>query len=78
MLSASFRRVASHPGGPFYSDGARCGGAALDLHIHDTDFVQYCFGMPTSVTSFGMNPPRFGSQGLFRSRSLKMLKQTED
>ncbi len=26
---------------------------SLDLHIHDTDFVQFCFGMPKAVTSFG-------------------------
>lgn len=51
--SAHFRRVVNHPGGPFYSNGDRCGGAALDLHIHDTDFIQFCFGMPKAVTSFG-------------------------
>lgn len=53
VLSAKFRRVASHPGGGFYSDGKACGGAALDLHIHDTDFVQYLFGKPKSVSSSG-------------------------
>jgi predicted dehydrogenase len=53
VLSASFRRVVNHPGGPFYTNGDRSGGAALDLHIHDTDFVQYLFGMPKAVTSFG-------------------------
>ena len=25
----------------------------MDLHIHDTDFVQFCFGMPKAVNSFG-------------------------
>jgi predicted dehydrogenase len=53
VYAASFYRRVNHPGGPFYLDGARCGGAALDLHIHDTDFVQFCFGMPKAVTSFG-------------------------
>lgn len=53
VLAASFRRVASHPGGPFYMDGEASGGAALDLHIHDTDFVHYCFGVPQAVTSRG-------------------------
>jgi len=53
VLGAKFHRLVNHPGGPFYSDGARSGGAALDLHIHDTDFVQFCFGMPKAVTSFG-------------------------
>ncbi|MFA5204825.1 MAG: Gfo/Idh/MocA family oxidoreductase [Lentisphaeria bacterium] len=53
VLAAQFRRVTSHPGGPFYSDGDACGGAILDLHIHDTDFIQYCFGMPAGVFSRG-------------------------
>lgn len=53
VLAAHFRRLASFPGGPFYSDGAQSGGAILDLHIHDTDFVQYCFGMPKGVFSQG-------------------------
>jgi len=52
-LAATFNRVTSHPGGPFYSNGEMAGGALLDLHIHDTDFVQYLFGMPASVSSFG-------------------------
>jgi len=29
------------------------GGAALDLHIHDTDFISYVFGKPDSVKSIG-------------------------
>ncbi len=53
VYSATFRRVVNHPGGPFYENGDLCGGAALDLHIHDTDFVQYLFGVPKAVTSFG-------------------------
>ncbi len=53
VKAANFRRVAQHPGGAFYEDGERCGGAILDLHIHDTDFVQYLFGMPKSVFSTG-------------------------
>ena len=53
VLSASFHRVASHPQGSFYADGAANGGAALDVHIHDADFIQHLFGMPQAVTSFG-------------------------
>lgn len=52
-LSAQFRRVTSPLGGPFYSDGKACGGAILDLHIHDTDFVHYCFGKPDAVLTRG-------------------------
>ncbi len=53
VYAAHFRRVANHPGGAFYSDGEQCGGAILDLHIHDTDFIQYLFGMPRAVQSVG-------------------------
>ena len=53
VLGATFRRVVSHPGGRYYLDGEQCGGALLDLHIHDTDFIYYCFGRPTAVTSTG-------------------------
>ncbi len=53
VRSAVFRRVGEHPGGPFYSSGVQSGGAILDLHIHDTDFVQHLFGTPESVTSQG-------------------------
>lgn len=53
VRSAHFRRVAQHPGGRFYFDGDACGGALLDLHIHDTDFVHYCFGRPQAVFTRG-------------------------
>ena len=53
VYAAHFRRVTSHPGGPFYSSGEQAGGALLDLHIHDTDFVQWCFGVPATVRTFG-------------------------
>lgn len=53
VLGATFRRVASHPKGGFYADGAANGGAALDLHIHDSDFIQHLFGMPKAVNSVG-------------------------
>jgi predicted dehydrogenase len=53
VFSAHFRRVLAHPGGPFYSDGKACGGAILDLHVHDADFIQFCFGVPGAVFSRG-------------------------
>lgn len=36
-----------------YRDGRQSGGAILDLHLHDTDFVQFVFGAPTAVQSAG-------------------------
>ena len=53
VLSAKFTRLASHPGGAFYQSAEASGAAALDLHIHDTDFIRYCFGSPQSVRSTG-------------------------
>jgi predicted dehydrogenase len=37
----------------FYSNPSRSGGAVVDLHIHDADFVRWCFGDPPAVTSTG-------------------------
>ena len=57
VLGAHFRRVAQPPGwgqGNFL-DGRKSGGALLDLHIHDADFVQFCFGRPRSVFSTGFS-----------------------
>jgi predicted dehydrogenase len=54
-LSARFRRVAEPPGWGHknFFNGADSGGALFDLHVHDTDFAQYCFGPPQSVFSSG-------------------------
>ena len=55
VLAARFRRVSEPPawGRDHFFDGAKSGGAILDLHIHDADFVQYCFGRPTAVFAQG-------------------------
>lgn len=37
----------------WYFDPKRSGGAALDLHIHDTDYIYYLLGKPNSVYSVG-------------------------
>jgi len=37
----------------FYNDEERSGGAMVDLHVHDADFVTWCFGAPESVSSGG-------------------------
>lgn len=56
VLAARFRRVSESPGWSrdSYFNGAESGGALLDLHIHDTDFVQFLFGLPKSVFSNGI------------------------
>jgi predicted dehydrogenase len=55
VLSATFRRVAEPPawGQQNFFDGEKSGGGLFDLHIHDTDLVQFFFGRPKSVFSSG-------------------------
>jgi predicted dehydrogenase len=53
VLSANFRRLATMPPGAFYANGELSGGAILDLHLHDADFVQFVFGKPAGVFSRG-------------------------
>ena len=53
VFSASFKRLATMPPGAFYANGELSGGAILDLHLHDADFVHYVFGKPAAVSSRG-------------------------
>ncbi len=56
VLAASFRRLSQMPGWSgqgTYAGGSDMGGALLDLHIHDTDFVNHLFGRPVSVFASG-------------------------
>lgn len=52
VRSAAFVRNTCPPGG-WFRDGALSGGAAMDLHIHDTDYIHWLFGTPRAVTSRG-------------------------
>jgi predicted dehydrogenase len=58
VLSARFQRLSEMPGwskqGTYSAAGADLGGALFDLHIHDSDFVQFLFGMPKRVFSTGV------------------------
>jgi predicted dehydrogenase len=56
VQAASFRRLSPSPGWSkaTYSSGKLSGGALLDMHIHDTDFVQFLFGRPKSVFATGV------------------------
>jgi predicted dehydrogenase len=57
VLAAHFTRLSAPPGWSqgSYFKGADSGGALLDLHIHDTDFVQFCFGRPQRVFTTGQS-----------------------
>jgi predicted dehydrogenase len=47
-------RLGSCPAG-WYRDGSQSGGALLDLHVHDVDFVYHLFGKPHGVFSRGFS-----------------------
>jgi predicted dehydrogenase len=55
LLSAEFTRLSARPswGVEFYRDRKRSGGALFDLHIHDVDFIWWCFGEPSWIQSAG-------------------------
>ena len=55
VLAARFRRVGPPPawGRNHFHDGIKSGGALLDLHIHDVDFINWCFGKPKRVYATG-------------------------
>ncbi len=58
VVRAHFSRISGTPvwgWNNWYLDETKSGGAALDLHVHDVDFINYLFGMPKSVTSFATN-----------------------
>lgn len=57
VLAARFRRVSEMPAWSHagtYSGSSDSGGALFDLHIHDTDFVNFLFGRPASVFATGV------------------------
>ncbi len=58
VIRAHFSRMSGTPiwgWENWYLDAEKSGGAALDLHVHDVDMINYLFGMPKSVTSFATN-----------------------
>src|SRR5262249_27428117 len=60
LLAAHFKRVISKPdwsGDDWFADVARTGGAVVDLHIHDADFVRFLLGMPNEVSATGVTAP---------------------
>lgn len=60
VLGARFRRLSAMPTWSkqgTYTGSSSIGGALFDLHIHDSDFVQFLFGMPRAVFSTGVTAP---------------------
>jgi len=52
LISGVFKRISPRPlwgWDQWLSDGKRSGSAALDLHIHDVDYVRYILGIPVDI-----------------------------
>lgn len=58
VKSALFRRLSPSVDGNawnnWFMNDEMAGGAALDLHLHDADFICHLFGRPQAVSSFGV------------------------
>ena len=58
VLRAEFKRYSSTPLWSWKNwlmDEAKSGGAALDMHVHDVDFIQWAFGKPKAVSSTALH-----------------------
>lgn len=54
LLRLDMRRNGSLPAQAWYRDPKKSGGALLDLHLHDTDFINWMLGTPDAVQTFGI------------------------
>lgn len=55
LLRLVAERLSGFPESPWYRDYSRSGGALLDLHLHDTDFLHVLLGMPREVATSGVH-----------------------
>ena len=59
VRSAMFKRISPNVDGSgwqnWFMKADLSGGALLDLHLHDVDFLRHLMGMPKAVTSFGLS-----------------------
>lgn len=54
VIWADFKRFSQTPKWSWQDwmrDGEKSGGCALDMHVHDVDFISWAFGKPKTVTS---------------------------
>jgi len=80
LLSLALQRRTGRPSysvGDWLNDGKRSGGAALDLHIHDTDFVHHLLGKPDAVTSVGTKD-KTGWSHIFTTYHFKKVAVTAE
>ena len=55
LLRLSMTRCGGAPAQGWYRDVKCSGGAILDLHLHDTDFINYMIGTPDAVLTSGVS-----------------------
>ena len=55
LLRLSMTRCGGAPSQGWYRDVKCSGGAILDLHLHDTDFINYMIGTPDAVLTSGVS-----------------------
>lgn len=83
VYSATFRRVSPTPvwgWKNWLQKHKLSGGAAIDLHIHDIDFINYLFGKPRSVSAVGMTKTSGGVDHIvcnytFRRKNLQVTAE---
>ena len=56
----SLRRLSSMPWSRWYYDHRKCGGAVLDLQLHDLDFAVSLLGTPSAIRCEGLRGPSGG------------------
>jgi 1,5-anhydro-D-fructose reductase (1,5-anhydro-D-mannitol-forming) len=70
VFSAVFRRISATPTWGWKNwlqDASKSGGACIDLHIHDIDYIDYIFGRPQAVSSFGITKTSGGMDHIITS-----------
>lgn len=84
LLAAHFKRIISKPDwgeDNWFADPAKSGGIAVDLHIHDADFVHYLCGIPDYVCSHGIVEKKGGvdylnTQYIYEGKDLCITAQS--
>jgi predicted dehydrogenase len=70
LVKAEFVRRAAKPiwtWNGWMVDAVRSGGAQLDLHVHDVDYVNYVFGRPDTLYSRAIKTPATGGYDIVAS-----------
>jgi predicted dehydrogenase len=60
LRSLSLHRVGAMPWSKWYYDHRKCGGAVLDLQLHDLDFAVSLLGTPAAIRTEGLRGPSGG------------------